>query len=123
MGDKITVGLDIQREIKFNINAMVAMERRFDLPLPKVFDKERLGYGTIIAMLTIGLKAGGMKIGGTAEEQEDYVGALLQQHWIDQGRTLEEMMKFVTEAMNAAGLFNRPEEKEATANPAQDAGD
>jgi hypothetical protein len=122
VGEKVTLGLDIQREIKFNINAIVELEKRFDQPLPAIFSKDRIGFGTMMGLVRIGLKHGGMKLTGTIEEQEEIVGALIQQHWIDQGRDLTELMKVVFKALNAAGLFGAPPEEEGKRSPTQDTG-
>jgi hypothetical protein len=113
VGKKVTVGLDIQRELKYNINAMRALERRFDKPVPSIFAKTHVGFETMVGLITIGLKYGGMKLAGTTnDEQEEMVGDLVQQHWIDQGRNLTELMEFVLEALREAGVFDAPKGEE-----------
>ena len=119
--NKVTIALDENRELKFSINAMVEFEQRFDKALPELFQLEKMGFGTMLAMLTIALKYGGMKIPGrTPDDQEKFVGDLVQQHWIDQGKTVDEYMAKVNDALNAAGIFNASEDKPE--NPKQGTG-
>jgi hypothetical protein len=104
---KITVPLDEQREIKFTLNAMVELEERFGAALPSIFEKKEIGFRLIVAMLRVGLKAGGTVFKGTEKEQEIAVGDLVQEHWFNEGRTLADLMDKVMEAFVEAGIFPR----------------
>lgn len=113
---KTTIALDMEREVCYNINAMVDLEDRFDVPLGQLFNPEKIGIGLIRAMLMIGLKHGGMKIAGRDQrEQEGLVGDLIQQHWLDKKKTLDDLMKIMMAAFNQAGLI--PNAEEAEVNP------
>lgn len=109
---KVNVGLDRDRELQFNINAVVELEERFNTPVQNLFSKEgkHIGFGLIRSLCYVGLKHGGMKFKGTTEENENRVGELLQEHWIEKGRGLAEMMELVGEAFKASGVFSEKEE-------------
>ena len=115
---KITIAMDMEREVCFNINAMVDLEERFDVPLGQLFNPEKIGIGLIRAMLMIGLKHGGMKIPGRDRKaQEEEIGTLIQDHWLAKGKKLDGMMEIMMKAFNEAGLLPKEEEEQAT-NPA-----
>lgn len=115
---KITIALDMEREVCFNINAMVDLEERFEVPLGVLFDPNRVGIGLIRGMLTIGLKHGGMKITGRDRKaQEEQIGALIQDHWLAKNKSLDDLMKIMMAAFNEAGLLPKSEE-EQDENPA-----
>lgn len=115
---KITIALDMEREVMFNINAMVDLEERFDVPLGVLFNPERVGIGLIRGMLMIGLKHGGMKISGRDRKaQEEQIGDLIQDHWLAKGKTLDTLMEVMMAAFGEAGLLPKSEE-EQDVNPA-----
>ena len=108
--------MDMEREVCYNINTMVDLEERFDVPLGQLFNPERIGIGLIRAMLMIGLKHGGMKIvGRDRKAQEEQIGDLIQDHWLAKGKTLDTLMQIMMDAFNEAGLLPKSEEE---ANPA-----
>jgi hypothetical protein len=114
---KVTIGLDVERELKFNINAVVELENRFNKPFHQVMSQETVGIETLRTMAYIGLKHGGLKFKGKdIEENEAMTGELLQEHWFAKKRTLSELMVLVGEALNEAGVFNTTEEEEDAAN-------
>lgn len=124
---KIEVALDKVREIKFNINAMGELEDRFDKSVPQLFAYGSPGIRVMVAMLRIGLKHGGMKIPGKSiEDQELFIGDLMQEHWVDEGNSLQELMDRVRESLTVAGLIpkeeeeDESEEEEDTKNPDSD---
>ncbi len=112
--NKINIALDEVREFKFSINAMVELENRFDKSVPELFDPlHPPGIKTRVALVRIGLKYGGMKIPGKfVEDQEVFVGDLIQQHWIDQGNHMKELMNKVQDALKEAGLIDKDEDEE-----------
>jgi hypothetical protein len=120
---KITVALDVEREVRYNINAMVDLEDRFNLPLPVLFDPNRIGVGLIRAMLMIGLKHGGMDIQGKDNrEKEEAIGELIQEHWLSKGKTLEDLMNITMDAFKEAGLLPKTAEEGTEQNPTKGAG-
>lgn len=115
---KITIALDQLRPLKFSINAMVELEERFGVAIPSLFKEGNVGFGLILAVVRIGLAHGGMKLSGTVKNQELLVGDLIQEHWIDEGHNLTDLMEKVTEAFNAAGIFDtEANEGDPQANP------
>lgn len=119
--DKINVTLDEVRELKFSINAMVELENRFDKSVPELFAYGTPGVRTMVALVRIGLKYGGMKIPGKLiEDQEVFVGDLVQQHWIDQGNPMKELMDRVQDALKEAGLIDKDAEDKEASNPSSD---
>jgi hypothetical protein len=121
---KVEVTLDKVREIKFSINAMGELEDRFNKSIPELFAFGMPGIRVMVAMLRIGLKYGGMKIPGkTIEDQELHVGDIIQEHWVDCGNTMQDLMEnYVKVALEVAGLVPKDdaEEDEATENPEPD---
>jgi hypothetical protein len=110
---KIEVTLDKVREIKFSINAMGELEDRFNKSVPELFAFGTPGVRVMVAMLRIGLKYGGMKIPGKSiEDQELFIGDLIQEHWIDCGNTMVEIMEIAKSALQAAGLIPKDDEEE-----------
>lgn len=110
---KIEVTLDKIRQIKFSINAMGELEDRFDKSIPELFSFGAPGIRVMIAMLRIGLKHGGMKIPGkSVEDQELFIGDLIQEHWIDCGNDLKALMDIVQESLTCAGLLPKGEVEE-----------
>lgn len=109
----VTIALDSARELKYNINAMVELENRFDKSIPEIFQEGKVGFAVIVGIVRIGLKAGGMKFKGQIEDQELVVGDLIQEHWVQEGKNLTQLMEVVTEALSAAGIFTSDEDKEA----------
>lgn len=101
----VTITLDQQRTLKYSINAMIELEERFNVPIPELFKEDSVGFGLIVSVLKIGLVHGGMKLMGNSKQQEIFVGDLVQEHWINEGRNLPELMEKVTEAFNVAGIF------------------
>jgi len=117
---KVTLGLDVDREIKFTINSLAELEERFgNTGLQQLFAAQNLNLTLIRALLYIGLKHGGMKFRGSAKENEILVGDLVQEHWIDKGRNLVELTKIVSEAFAASNVFSNMETDE---NPPKGAG-
>ena len=116
---KVTIALDNQRELRYPINAMVELEERFGKALPAVFNKEQIGLTLIIALTRVGLKYGGMQFEGTFLEQEQATGELLQEHWFQEGRTLDELMGIILDAFKEAGIFAKDtfKSEEPTTNP------
>lgn len=123
--NKINITLDEPRELKFSINAMIELENRFDKSVPELFSYGTPGIKTMVALVRIGLKFGGMKIPGKSiEDQEVFVGDLIQQHWIDQGNPMKELMDRVQKALQEAGLIDKDEEEdEKSSNPSEDTSD
>ncbi len=121
---KIEISLDKTREIKFSINAMGELEDRFNKSIPELFALGAPGIRVMVAMLRIGLKHGGMKIPGKlVEDQELFIGDLVQEHWIDEGRSIQELMDVVKDALQEAGLIPKEEteeEEESSRNPDSD---
>jgi hypothetical protein len=122
---KIEVALDKVREVKFSINAMAELEDRFNKSIPELMILGSPGIRVIVAMLRIGLKYGGMKIPGkTIEDQELFVGDLVQEHWVDTGNSISELMERVSESLQEAGLIpkeeDEEEEEEDSRNPDSD---
>lgn len=114
---KITIALDVEREVLININAMVDLEERFDVPLGVLFNPERVGIGLIRGMLTIALRHGGMKIvGRDVKAQEEQIGDLIQDHWLSKNKSLDDLMKIMMDAFNEAGLLPK-EDEEQNQNP------
>lgn len=121
---KVTIALDQLRQLKFSINAMMELEERFDVAIPSLFQEGKVGFRLIVAVVRIGLVHGGMKIQGTIANQELLVGDLIQEHWIDEGHTLDDLMAKVTEAFNAAGIFGKQEaEVQEEENPTEGTAD
>jgi len=121
---KVTIGLDRDREIRYNVNALAELDERFDEPFVHVITNKTFGVANVRALLYIGLKHGGLKFkAGSREEQEDAVGNLLQEHWFDKGRTLVELMRLIGDSLNASGVFRTPEgdeeESELQADPSE----
>ena len=119
MVKKVTVPLDQVREIQFNINAIAELEERFSVPATQLFDEKRVGIGLMRALVYIGLKHGGMQFKGkSVQADEEANGAPIQEHWINEGRSLDELMEEVLKAFESAGIFATKEQREAeVANP------
>lgn len=110
---KIVVALDVEREIKYTINAMVDLENRFGgVPISAIFSASSIGITVIRALLLIGLTHGGAKFKGNPDEQEAIVGNLIQEHWLEKGRSVQELVKIVMEGFVEAGLLPPSEEDE-----------
>jgi hypothetical protein len=109
---KVSIALDQARQLKFSVNAMCELEERFGESMPVLFSEGKVGFSLIVAVLRIGLIHGGMKIPGNPKSQELFVGDLIQEHWIDEGNGLDELMEKVTTAFNAAGIFTSKADKE-----------
>jgi hypothetical protein len=123
---KVTIGLDAEREIKFGVNAITELEDRFDKSIHDLFSEENIqqtmSFRFFRAWLYVGLKHGGMKFRGKTKENEEQVGELLQEHWFNQGRTLEELGKLLNKAMELSGVFNTSkEDEEKGPNPPKEA--
>ena len=107
--NKVTIALDVERTIKFNVNAMAEIERIFDAPLQVLFKADKVGFGFIRDLTWVGLKYGGMKfnpkMGRTMEEQQEYVGDLIQEHWLEENKTLEALMGILMDAFKESGLL------------------
>lgn len=115
---KVTISLDIERELRYDINAVCELEDRFDVPAQELFQPSNIGLGLIRSLLYIGLKHGGMKFKGkSSADDEQVVGEGIQEHWIDKGRTLTEMMKIIGEAFKSGGVFAEAEEEGNKENP------
>jgi len=110
---KIEVTLDKVREIKFSINAMGELEDRFNKSVPELFALGSPGIRVMVAMMRIGLKYGGMKIPGKSiEDQELFIGDLVQEHWVNEGNSINELMDSVKDSLQEAGLIPKEEEVE-----------
>jgi len=120
---KVTVALDKVREIRYSINAIVELEDMFNVPASQLFAEDRVGLSLIRSLTYVGLKHGGMKFNGrSVADQINEAGELIQEHWIAKGRTLKELMDFISQAFTAAGVFQASDEKEEDeSNPQQDA--
>jgi len=56
--------------------------------------------------------------GTTVKDQEVFVGDLIDKHWIQQGRTMDELIGIVGKAFNESGVFPKTaEEDDAPKNP------
>lgn len=119
---QISIGLDRDRPIVFNVNAIGELEDRFDCPVQQLISKDsKLGlFRFLRAFLYIGLKHGGMRFRGTIEENEATVGDLIQEHWIDKERTLTELLKLSMEALEESGVFREEVEEEDGENPTKE---
>lgn len=115
---KVTIPLDVERELKYSLNAIVELEERFNAPVTELFKESRIGLGLIRAVVYIGLKHGGMKL--ASRSPEEAVGELIQEHWLGKGRTLNELVEVAMEAFKAAGVFSETQEEETPQeNPTQ----
>lgn len=115
----LSIGLDRDRPLVYNINAVGELEDRFNMPVQEIFSRDsKLGlFRFLRAFILIGLKHGGMNFRGTLEDNELRVGDLIQEHWIDKGRTLNELLKIGFEALELSGVFKEVEEEEGEGNP------
>ena len=105
---KVTIGLDRDRELEYNINALCDLEERFDTPAHQLFDKDKVGIKLIRSLVYVGLKHAGMAFDGkTSKECEEEVGIGLQEHWFNKGRTLPELMQIVMEAFTVSGVLTQ----------------
>jgi len=96
---KVSVPLDVERELRYSINAIVELEERFNSPVTELFKEGRIGLALIRAVAYIGLKHGGMKFRSQdTKENEATVGELIQEHWLGKGRNLNELVEKITEA-------------------------
>jgi hypothetical protein len=106
---KITLKLDIERPIRFNVNAMTEIERLFDAPIQVLFKADKVGFGFIRDLTWVALKYGGMKfnvkMGRSKEEHMEFVGDLIQDHWLEEGKALDELMEILMDAFKESGLL------------------
>jgi hypothetical protein len=66
----------------------------------------------IRALMLIGLTHGGARFKGNQLEQEMYVGDMIQEHWLEKGRTVNDLVQIVMDAFIDAGLLPKKDEEE-----------
>jgi len=96
-----------EREIKFDFNAICAMEEIAGKPLQEIMSKGNTGFNTIRMMLWAGLRHENKMM------TMDRVGEMIQ-GLLESGKKLEDVMIKVMEALEKSGIINAFEEKEGT---------
>lgn len=120
---KVTITLDVERTIRFNVNAMAEIERIFDAPIQVLFKADKVGFGFIRDLAWVGLKYGKMKfnpkMGRTREDQMEFVGDLIQEHWLEKDKSLDTLMEILMEAFKESGLLPKEafEDEESAEDP------
>ncbi len=109
----VEIPLDVPRRMRFTINAMAELEEYFgDQGMAQIFSPQRAGFKQVRALLWIGLK-NGSKSQSTLSLEE--AGDLIQEHWLEKGKTLADLFVYVMKAMKKANIL--PDEQEETAQP------
>jgi len=105
----VTIPLDKVRTLRFTINAMRELEKTFSKSIMAIFS-DSPGLDHITHLVHVGLRHGG---GGGKRLTVDDVGDLLQEHFLDRGKGMKEIMDdYVLEAMRESGFLPKEEEEE-----------
>lgn len=120
--ETITIPLDRVRQIRFPMKAVIELEKRFGKTVFNLLSQDFIGYELICSVVYIGLKHGGMKFfGKTVEDNENKVADLIQEHWLDEGKRLEELVQLAFRSLESAGLKeSKKDEEEESSNPGED---
>lgn len=85
--------------MRYTINAMRELEGRLGIGVASIFDVETLSFDKIVHLVWVGLRHGGDR-----KLTVDEAGDLIQEHWLDKGLELRELMDAVIDAMKLAGI-------------------
>jgi hypothetical protein len=85
---------------------MRALEKTFGTGLQGIFN-EQMGLNQIVHLIYVGLRYGGGLNKDSKEDSPDFVGDLLQEHFLDKNRDLKELMDFALDALRRANLIPR----------------
>lgn len=128
MSKAVEITLDLPRKLKYSVNAMAEIENEFPNRSFQEIFSGHAPFNLAITLVWIGLRHGGTKftpkMGKTKLEQKEFVGELIQEHWISKGRDLAELIDKITEALQLAGLLAKSdpdaeegEEEDNSPNP------
>ena len=102
MAQYVDVHLDKPRRLRYTINGIRELERHFGKSFGQIFDSGNMGYEEIIILLTIGFKYGETERRALTDS---VVGDIIQKRWLDNGKELGELVDYIVEAMQAAGII------------------
>ncbi len=102
----VEIPLDRPRKMRYTINSMRALEETFGTGLQGIFN-ENMGLNQIVHLIYIGLKFGGGLEENSKEDNPFFVGDLLQEHFLDKGKELKELMDYALDALRRANLIPR----------------
>lgn len=96
------------KQMRFDLNAVADLEEYFGAGIMEIMNEKRVGFSTLRAFFWAGLKW--RDRGLTIERAGKMVNSLIRE-----GKTLPDLMKIVTEALDRSGLFkfNNVDEEEA----------
>lgn len=103
------IPLDRIRPLRFTWGAMRELETALDSKGFKgTFDPETMGFAWVSQLLFVGLKHGDPKFGRTLTL--DKVDNLIQEHWMEADRPLEDLMNHIMDGMRASGVLPKSDE-------------
>lgn len=105
----VEIPLDRPRKMRYTINSMRALEKTFGTGLQGIFN-ENMGLNQIVHLIYIGLRFGGGLEENSKEDNPDFVGDLLQEHFLDKNKELKELMDYALDALRRANLIPKDTE-------------
>lgn len=105
-----TINLDRERKLRFTINAMREVEHHYGGGMASVFDERQVGFEQLVVLLKVGLKHGADDKKWAAKLTNDLVGDLVQEHWFDNEKSMQELYEVLTDALQGAGFFKKADE-------------
>ena len=101
------------KQLRFTLNAVADLEEYFNAGIMEIMNEKRVGFSTLRAFFWAGLKW--RDRGLTIERAGNLVNDLIKE-----GKTLPDLMKLVTEALDRSGLFKFNEVDEAEPDKAEE---
>ena len=109
----VEISLDKPRRLRYTINAMRELEKLFGAGIGNIFDPQKVGLDHVVHLIWVGLKHGGDR-----RLTVDETGDLLQEHFLDKGKELREVLDYALEGLRLAGLAPKAKEEEGSSeNP------
>lgn len=105
------INLDETRMLRFTVNAMRELEEQYGGGLQNVFNEKNVGFKQLTTLLRVALKHGGNPRSWTAQLSDEKVGEMIQEHWIDADKPMNDLYTLVLETMNASGFLGKGDEK------------
>jgi hypothetical protein len=103
------IPLDKLRPLRFSWGAMRELEETLDAKgFQGTFDPEKMGFAWVSQLLFVGLKHGDPRFGKTLTLEK--VDDLIQEHWMDADRHLEDLMTHIMDGMRASGVLPKTDE-------------
>lgn len=111
------IPLDQLRKLRYTWGAMRELETLLDTKGFKgTFDPETMGFAWVTQLLYVGLKHGDPASAFAKRLTLDRVDELIQEHWLEADRPLDELLNHLLDGMRASGVLPKSEEDEKEGN-------